>query len=235
MTALMLAIKLGHNAIAKALLKRGANAHAKRPDGADEGATVVYVAARVGNEEMVGVLAEAGANVKTPDNVGCTPLYASAWNGHAGTIRLLASLGADPIAPNRHGHTPLHIAVYCGHLAAAQALILLGAPVTAQDLKQYRYSRGDTAQLRAQLTAWATTEIERTHRFRATVLFGCSRHSSAGGTNPHLSMLAGGGTVVRVRELIGQFCGIVVGTELRLRREAKEAIAAINLHDEDED
>ena len=98
-TALMRAITLGRNNIAKLLLERGADVHARRPHNS---MTALRMAAMRGNVETVGVLAELGACVKTPKNNGATPVFIAAQIGHTEMVRVLAELGACVKTPNNH-------------------------------------------------------------------------------------------------------------------------------------
>ena len=103
---------------------------------------------------------------------------------------------------------------------ATQTLLLLGAPVTVRDLKQYTSSKSDTSALRADLQAWAADALTQHRTFHDTFLHGCSAHEGIA--------LAALGGVAEVRELIAQFVGIVVGTELRHLRAVGPAIAAVD-------
>jgi len=99
----------------------------------------------------VRLLAELGANVKTPMN-GCTPVFIAAQNGHAKVVRLLAELGANVKTPMNNGFTPLAISVVrANNVETTQTLLLLGAPVTARDLRQRTHARGNMRQLRADI------------------------------------------------------------------------------------
>ena len=69
-TALMLAIRLGRNHIARLLLERGADVHAR----ASSGATPLYVSADVGDVEMIQALVAVGGDVHATENDGATPI-----------------------------------------------------------------------------------------------------------------------------------------------------------------
>ena len=89
-TVLMLAVGLGRNRIARLLLERGADVHARDRSGA----TAVHIGADFGNVEMIVALAAAGGDLNAADDDGFTPVYMAAQAGHAETVRVLAKLGA---------------------------------------------------------------------------------------------------------------------------------------------
>ena len=172
---------------------------------------------------MVGLLAELGLNVKTPDTDGATPAFMAALNGHAVVLRLLAKLGADVQTPRNDGCRPLAISAACAHLSATQTLLLLGAPVAVMDLRQYTEAPGNTRQLRADLQTWAADALTQHRTFHDTFLHGTSAHEV-----PHPILLSMLGGVGGVRERIGSFVGVFVGTELRHLRAVGPAIAAVD-------
>ena len=260
-TALVLAVGLGRNRIARLLLERGADVHAQDGGGTtavyigaefgnvemivalaaaggdvnaadDDGFTPVFIAAQEGHVETVRVLAELGACVKVPTNDGATPVHVAAQNGHTKVIRLLAVLKAELTATTVHGHTPLIYSAGNAHFEATKALLLLGVPITIEDLKQYSDAPGNTRQLRADLQAWAADALVQHRAFHGTFLTGCcARITPLDTTNPYLPQLAGKPGLL---EKIGAFVGIVVGVELRHTRAMGPAIAVIDwaAHDE---
>ncbi|KAH9918246.1 ankyrin [Epithele typhae] len=71
-----------------------------------EGKTPLHVAALKGNEELVRMLCDLGADVDLADNEGNTPLhYASSW-GHITIVQLLIERGCQYHARNNQGFTP---------------------------------------------------------------------------------------------------------------------------------
>ena len=74
MTALMLAVGLGHNRVARLLLERGADVHARGC--ADIWcATALHIAADFGNVEMIVALGAAGSDLSAADADGGTPIW----------------------------------------------------------------------------------------------------------------------------------------------------------------
>ena len=112
MSPLMLAIMLERVAIVKLLLSRGADSNWARPH---NGVTSARIAARLGQAEVMRVLAEHGAILETPDNHGTTPAHIAAQEGHAEVMRVLAELGANIETPANDGTTPAFIAAWRGH------------------------------------------------------------------------------------------------------------------------
>lgn len=71
-----------------------------------QGKTALHMAALKGNEELVRMLCDWGADVDLSDNKGNTPLhYASAW-GHIPIVQLLIERGCQYTARNNDGFTP---------------------------------------------------------------------------------------------------------------------------------
>ncbi|CCL99451.1 uncharacterized protein FIBRA_01469 [Fibroporia radiculosa] len=71
-----------------------------------EGKTALHVAALKGNEELVRMLCDLGADFDLADNEGNTPLhYASAW-GHIPIVQLLIERGCQFSARNNEGFNP---------------------------------------------------------------------------------------------------------------------------------
>ncbi|THV08419.1 ankyrin [Dendrothele bispora CBS 962.96] len=69
------------------------------------GKTPLHIAAQKGNEELVRMLCDLGADCNLADNEGNTPLhYASAW-GHIPVVQLLIERGCQYAAPNDEGFT----------------------------------------------------------------------------------------------------------------------------------
>ena len=119
------AVQLGDVAAARAELER-------RPHIVDVqgmlGNTPLLIAAEAGDEVMVSLLIEFGADVNATDVADNTPLMHAAWEGHAGLVRLLAAAGADLELVNREdGDTALTQAAYRDHPDVIDALIEAGA------------------------------------------------------------------------------------------------------------
>ena len=60
-----------------------------------------------GNDQVVSLLLERGANIRWIDKTGNTPLHEAALFCHPETVRLLLQHGADPSVRDKAGSTPL--------------------------------------------------------------------------------------------------------------------------------
>jgi ankyrin repeat protein len=120
------------------LLKAGADAAARHPDGS----TSLMAASRTGHVDAVRLLLEAGANANVADTYQeQTALMWAAAEGHVDVVKLLLASRADPnrkarvttIEERKHGDhatggfTALMFAARNGHEAAASALVKGGA------------------------------------------------------------------------------------------------------------
>ena len=91
------------------------------------GSTPLLMSAESGDEAMVSLLIEFGANLDARDNADNTPLMQAAWEGHTGVVRLLAAAGADLELVNNEDATALNIAAYHDHPDVIDALFEAGA------------------------------------------------------------------------------------------------------------
>lgn len=76
------------------------------------GKTALHWAASSGNKEIISVLLEAGASVRSEDAGKRTPLHYAAREGRNEAARLLLDQGADVNAKDQHDLTPLEIAMW---------------------------------------------------------------------------------------------------------------------------
>lgn len=110
-----------------------------------ENATGLQLAARTGNNKMVALLIEAGADVNAKDSSGIAPLDEAAFNGNVIVADSLLNAGADVnTVGGRHNSTPLHIAAYRGHVGMVKLLLAHGANANLTD------SLGETPLILAQ-------------------------------------------------------------------------------------
>jgi len=72
--------------------------------------TPIFPAAKTGQDRIVALLLERGADVKRRDSYGSTPLHAAAEGKNAKVVELLIAASADINAHNRRDFTPLHFA-----------------------------------------------------------------------------------------------------------------------------
>ncbi|KAJ6134378.1 hypothetical protein N7523_000700 [Penicillium sp. IBT 18751x] len=82
---------------------------------AAHGHTALHRAALYGNESVLAVLLQAGADPTLSDSTGLTPLHLAAYQGHTGIVQLLLASGSQPhdivSQATRTGETALHLAV----------------------------------------------------------------------------------------------------------------------------
>ena len=127
-TALMWAVSEKHLDVARALIARGADVHARskgrsggRPrsgisvaqtpiaigSGGDGGFTPLLFAARAGDDALVRLLLDSGADVNEIAQDGSTSLLIATLRGHVAVALFLLNHGADPNAPGP-GYSALH-------------------------------------------------------------------------------------------------------------------------------
>ena len=94
--------------VAAALIARGANVRARRPERLD---TLLHFAAGSG---VARVLLDAGAEVDALDWSGRSPLHWAAQFGRLDVVELLIAAGAEVDRPADDGATPLHWAAQEG-------------------------------------------------------------------------------------------------------------------------
>jgi ankyrin repeat protein len=95
------------------------------------GRTSLYIACQDGNEKIVSLLLQFGANVDIAANNGFTPLHAASVNSYVTLVQLLLKRGANINAAASHGITPLHSACWNGHDEVVEELIRCKANLNA--------------------------------------------------------------------------------------------------------
>jgi ankyrin repeat protein len=97
------------------------------------GETPLYLAARLGYEEIVNFLLDKGAIIDCDCNHGLTPLFAAIIEGHISTVALLLNRGANAKQTIEDNSTPLHFAVEYNREQIVDLLLAHGANPNATD------------------------------------------------------------------------------------------------------
>ncbi|RWA03870.1 hypothetical protein EKO27_g11238 [Xylaria grammica] len=92
-----------------------------------DGSTLLHVASKTGNRELVGLLLEYGAYPDTPDDSGSTALH---YAQHEEVVQLLLDYGANVQAQDNKNNTPLHLAAVSGAVEIGQLLCGESSPET---------------------------------------------------------------------------------------------------------
>ncbi|KAH6879711.1 ankyrin repeat domain-containing protein 28 [Coprinopsis sp. MPI-PUGE-AT-0042] len=152
---LVLAVRRGHRACAKALLSLP-GIEVNLCSDADQNA--LMIAATSGHIECVQLLAEVpGIKINAVDASGATALIFAAIEGHAEVVKLFVRLpGIDINAADRNGLTALIHATYLGHAGVVKEL--LNAPEV--DVNWAPYRGGFYADHEKQLTALIVAACE---------------------------------------------------------------------------
>ncbi|KAJ1482796.1 ankyrin repeat-containing domain protein, partial [Baffinella frigidus] len=118
----------GHTEEVRRLLAEGADIEGK---GGEDECTPLLAAAQTGNDELVLLLLEKGANVSARDNNGWNSLLHAAHIGREGAVRALLNYGAVVSEKDDDGWTALHCAASEGHEAVSRLLLAKGAELSA--------------------------------------------------------------------------------------------------------
>lgn len=130
-TPLMLASKLGDQAIVFFLKNNGADINAESANKT----TALYHAVEENHVDMVKLLLEWGANTavinKSAIEHKFTPLHVACKNGSQEIVKLLLENKVEVNAQAWHNKTPLHLAIQYQHLNVVQFLLYYGADTEA--------------------------------------------------------------------------------------------------------
>ena len=122
---LHLAVRGGHEDIARVLLEHGADITSQT----NERWTPLHIASQWGYEQVTSLLLEHGADATAQTNDGSTPLHLAVREGREDVARILLKHGADVASQTNDGSTPLHLASQEG---VASLLLEHGADATAR-------------------------------------------------------------------------------------------------------
>ena len=107
----------------------------QNPNVVSGGAAALTRAAAHGQQEVVRLLLEAGADTKWKDHFGREVLHLAAGYGRSEVVRILLEFGADMEAVDRYGLRPLHRAAQHDCLDVVKLLVEAGADKNALDKK----------------------------------------------------------------------------------------------------
>jgi ankyrin repeat protein len=89
---------------------------------------LLFDAARLGRDDMIPALLQAGAQIEGQDERGFSPLVLASYNGQESTTALLLSLGAIPDGlPEDAGSSALMGVAFKGYVAIGRMLLDAGA------------------------------------------------------------------------------------------------------------
>ena len=134
-TALHAAVAAGRSDHVRMLLLRRDGGGANILASTKTGATVMHIAAEIGNEGLLVALAELGANCSAVDASGRSPVHSAAAHGHCGCVRILVGRhDLDICAAASNGFTPLLEAARAGNSTTSQTVMSLVAAKSGDDL-----------------------------------------------------------------------------------------------------
>ncbi len=179
---LFVAVYGRHQEIVSALLQAGADVDVGVHEGNSDlpsGTTPLIVATQRGDEGIVRLLIDAGANVNyvVPD-LGTTALLLAARDGSETLIRLMINAGADVTYALPNGMTALLMAVQREHVDVARLLVDAGAdinavlsePVPGISVLMVATATGSTSLVRLLIGAGVDVDYEIPDREGATAL-----------------------------------------------------------------
>jgi len=96
---------------------------------------LLHEAARLGRDDVIPALLQAGADIEARDAKGYTPLILASYNGQATATTVLLDLGADAAAGDEaRGNTPLMGVAFKGYAGIARLLLDTGVDVNQRNL-----------------------------------------------------------------------------------------------------
>lgn len=128
--ALVKAVQVGQEDLARLLLEAGANTESI--DG--RGSRSLHHAATSGKQDMVALLLTYGADAEAMNMAVMRPLHLAARGGHSEVVRLLLASSVEIEAKDGLEARALHCAAKGGHLEVVQLLLASGAEQNAADL-----------------------------------------------------------------------------------------------------
>jgi ankyrin repeat protein len=107
--------------------------------------TPLHDAAKGGDEETVGTLLAAGAELEETNHAGQTPLHCACKKDFGEIVELLLAAGAHTSTKDTDGYTPLHRAASSQSVEVLRILLAAASKDTNSRLANARNNRGDSA------------------------------------------------------------------------------------------
>jgi ankyrin repeat protein len=152
----------GEDALARAMLAKGANPSSKTHDGL----YALTSACTYGNLLLAKTLLDAGAEA-APKDASWLPIVAAAGSGNVDLVNLLVERGANPNQPlgERNGFRSIHQASKAGHADIVVRLVALGVDLNSMDNEgntplHFASQRADQRTISILLKAGANPSLE---------------------------------------------------------------------------
>ena len=131
--ALIEAIKNGKIEIVKKLLSDGYDFNKWHHKDEESGDSLLHIAVKSGNDEILKLLLEKGLNPLVVDNDNNNPLHLAAKNNNADMVATLLQYKIDVNIPGEYANAPLHLVSKNGNVVIAKSLFEGGANLEATD------------------------------------------------------------------------------------------------------
>jgi cytohesin len=128
------AVREGNTGVVKELLSKNPALIHARTIGIWQNDTALHLAAGAGNNKMVNLLLDRGADVNAKDDASIAPLHLAALHGDASVAETLLMAGANVNETGfKDNNTPLSVAASNGRLNVVRVLLAHGADIKAVD------------------------------------------------------------------------------------------------------
>ena len=101
----------------------------------DNGYTALHLAASIGDDRVIRMLGDAGADLNAPNNEGLTPLMTAVSLGYTSTVETLISLGVDLDVVDAGGNSAVILASAYGYERLVDILVKSGASTKIENVE----------------------------------------------------------------------------------------------------